>query len=428
MSAPTSTKIGIKLAAMLIIGLIIGTGIGYGIFAFTTPAKPEKIEYPIGIVLPLSGTLAGWGNDMKAFVELAERDIDAMLEAADSPIRFKYIIEDSKTSAEDALKAIQSLVETHGCQVIAGVPLSAELIGAKSYLDSHKIVAISATSSTPQLDVPDYIFRMIYSNTISTRQSTEAFLSLGYNKVVVLYRDDPWGSGNNDVIVKYCNEKGFPVKSVRYTPNLPDYASEVATLVKTVQDIAGGDYAHTAIIMFAWEAEQLNILTHAMTEEVLGKVRWFGSSLFPALIPPQNPSTDIAKFMVKVQMWGTEPRAPEGTIANKLMKEVEAKVGHAPSFEHVYGYDSLWAAALCILAAGRYDGEAIKNVVPYVVNRYFGATGPKTLNENGDQSFADSSFYGVVISPDGKITYMYYGHYLGMEGKPVIYPTPVPRI
>nr|NAZ13635.1 hypothetical protein [Desulfurococcales archaeon] len=65
-----------------------------------------------------------------------------------------------------------------------------------------------------------------------------------------------------------------------------------------------------------------------------------------------------------------------------------------------------WIAALAILLAGKYDGDAIKNAVPLAAKIYWGATGNIEFNEKGDRSYADMAFY-AVIGRDWKIVAYY---------------------
>jgi branched-chain amino acid transport system substrate-binding protein len=74
-------------------------------------------------------------------------------------------------------------------------------------------------------------------------------------------------------------------------------------------------------------------------------------------------------------------------------------------------YDAAWIAVLAILAAGKYDGPTIKAVLPYVADRYFGASGNPVMKPNGDRETMDQEFYAVEMGANGTATWVDVGHY-----------------
>jgi len=67
-----------------------------------------------------------------------------------------------------------------------------------------------------------------------------------------------------------------------------------------------------------------------------------------------------------------------------------------PDIYSIILYDSLWIAALSIMEAGVNNGQVIKNVVPYVCDHYFGASGWTELaNNSNDRAGLNIEFYEV---------------------------------
>jgi branched-chain amino acid transport system substrate-binding protein len=65
---------------------------------------------------------------------------------------------------------------------------------------------------------------------------------------------------------------------------------------------------------------------------------------------------------------------------------------------------------LSILAAGKYDGPAIRAVLPFVADRYFGASGNTVLKPNGDRANMDQEFYAIEMV-NGTATWVDVAHY-----------------
>ena len=102
------------LAAVAIIMLVIGSGIGYGISASMAPAPttttttPTGLSgtIPIGVIVPLSGDLADYGQRAKAALQVAEGEINAM--TSGTAVSFNFLVEDSTTTPSTTLTEVQS--------------------------------------------------------------------------------------------------------------------------------------------------------------------------------------------------------------------------------------------------------------------------------------------------------------------------------
>ncbi len=72
--------------------------------------------------------------------------------------------------------------------------------------------------------------------------------------------------------------------------------------------------------------------------------------------------------------------------AEAYVKSYKEKYGEEPLTTFgAYGYDAVWLAAMAINFAGTTNPEAVKDVLPKVSARYTGATGDKTMDEDGMQ-------------------------------------------
>ncbi len=87
--------------------------------------------------------------------------------------------------------------------------------------------------------------------------------------------------------------------------------------------------------------------------------------------------------------------APDSVKKARLVEYVESRLGEEPDIYSLIVYDEMWLAVLSILHAGTTDGEAIRKVVPYTANNYFGASGWTALDETGDRTGLDVVFYQV---------------------------------
>src|SRR5437667_10354927 len=127
-------------AALLVVGLVVGTGAGY-LYSSSTSGGTTKtitsggstvtntvtttgaagpVTYTIGTVLPTTGTYASYGVSFQNSVNLAVRQMNANLTAAGSNIQFKVVSADDAGTASGAASALQSEFQSSGIQVEIG--------------------------------------------------------------------------------------------------------------------------------------------------------------------------------------------------------------------------------------------------------------------------------------------------------------------
>src|SRR5690606_8839120 len=74
-------------------------------------AASAQTRIPIGVLVPFTGAGAAEGPFLRNTVDLAFEEIHEMLAAGGSDVRFQLIVEDTATTPEGALAAIESLAE-----------------------------------------------------------------------------------------------------------------------------------------------------------------------------------------------------------------------------------------------------------------------------------------------------------------------------
>jgi branched-chain amino acid transport system substrate-binding protein len=412
----------LKTVGAGIVGLAVGAAIGYGAApkaapgAVTTITKTETITatapagkktITIGALVCTSGSAAAFGEEEKNAFEVALDHVNRELEGAGSSIRFEIISADTGTTAEGALKALTSLVETRGIKAIVGPGNSIEVGGIKAYCDANKIVSV-AMSSSEEYSVKDYIFRPFVTNKLTAKPIAKLMWSEGKRKVACIYRDDSFGRSLNDYTKREFEKLGGVWKEIKYMIDLPDYSSEVAALSAAVKELGADE--ETAVFHVTFETDGLNIYGHAATDPVLSKVKWYGTtdSKRDAFLPPAAPIA-IGDFLVKVDSTGLFPVNPLSKINREFAEAYKAKTGKSPSGWATYFYDDVWILCLSLLETEGKFGEILWKTIPKVAERYTGASGPTPLDENGDLAKSDFGVWHVTkVNNTYKFEYIKY--------------------
>ena len=153
--------------------------------------------YTLGVVQPFTGSLGAFGTDFGKGIELAVEQMNEQLTAAGSSVQFTIATADTEGTPDGAAKAVQTVVQTSGAQVIVGPLTTGEVLGAKQFADDNKIVLVAPASSAPAGGIPDdYIFRVMYPpDTFAAQAFVKIATAREYQNVAILQVDDPFGNG-----------------------------------------------------------------------------------------------------------------------------------------------------------------------------------------------------------------------------------------
>lgn len=343
--------------------------------------------YVLGVVQPFTGSLGAFGTDFQRGIELAVEQMNAELAAAGSPIQFITASADSENTPDGAAKAVQTVVQTSGAQVIVGPLTTGEVLGAKQFADDNNIVLVAPASSGPAGGIPgDYIFRVMYPpDTFAGLAFSQIAESRGYENVVILHIDDPFGNGLASVFE--ANFDGS-VTTVGYAPEPTDLSSEVTAVSGEIA--AAGE--NTAFFCICFLGDGQKVLQLALTDANLQAVDWMGVENLATpdiLADPAHADLLAAANFVSVSF--ADSSTPN---TQPFIDAFTAKYGQAPGPFTNYAYDAANVAMLSMLAAGN-SGKAVKSMLPFIANHYIGTAVQTYLDENGDQAVVNYGIYTV---------------------------------
>ena len=361
----------------------------------TAQGLPKEI--PIGLAIAVSGGYAVDGPRRLKGALLAIEEMNQLLEKAGAPFRFKPIHEDTKANPQEAVNVIKRFI-SQGIQVIVGPLSTSETAAVMPIVNKAHVVVISPSSTGKAAAFPnDYVFRMPPPDTAQGPALAKLIHQLGYTKLVIIARNDDYGRGLATLVKDTFQKLGGKVSMILYHPEKPDLSQEVNSLATEVSKF-GAD-KHTAVLIIAFDNDGRQILEKASQIDVLGKVQWFGPDSMARKTFLEEPK--IAEFLAKVHILITSPAIPKNPVTKHFEEAYQKKYGEKPTPYAYYAYDAAWIAMLSVLVAGKYDGQAIKTVLPTVAFHFMGATGHKMLDKNGDAAIADYAISTVVKTPSG---------------------------
>lgn len=380
------------LAKTMILVLILAVSVGI-------QAQDEDTEtYILGVAQPFTGSLGSFGEDFARGIELAVTQMNAELEAAGSPIRFEIASADTEQTPEGAARAVQTLVQTTGTEVIVGPLTTGEVLGAKQFADDNGIVLVAPASSGIAGAIPDdNIFRVIYPpDTYAATAFAGVATTRGYENIVILYVDDPFGNGLVDSFTTdFQAAGGGEVSTIAYAPDPTSLSSEAAAVSAEIASLQGSGNTAFFCVCFLGDAQML--LQAAVVDPILSTVEWMGvENLANAEILGDSAHADLLASANFISVSFADTSTP---LTEQFVADFVEAYGSEPGPFTNYAYDAANIAMLTMLAVGN-DGDAVKEMLPFISNHYIGTAVQAYLDENGDQAVAVYGVYQVNAAGD----------------------------
>lgn len=375
-----------KLRALALILLVMSLFPAFSVAAQDT--------WVLGVVQPFTGSLGSFGADFSRGIELAVEQMNAELEAAGSDVRFETATADTEGTPDGAARAVQTVVQTTGANVIVGPLTTSEVLGAKQYADENDVVLVAPASSGPAGGIPgDNIFRVMYPpDTFAARAYARIAVSRGYQNVAILNLDDPYGNGLADRFQSdFAAAGGAQTTRITYTPDPPDLTGEIARLSADVASLSAS--GETAVFCVCFLGDAQKALQLAIVDPVLTTVDWIGNEAMTT--PEILEDAGVAAFLQNANFVSVGSYLGTATpLVDRFVTSFTERFDNPPGPFTNYAFDAANIAMLSMLVGGN-DGTAVKSILPFISGHYVGTSVQGLLDENGDQAIAYYSVYQV---------------------------------
>jgi branched-chain amino acid transport system substrate-binding protein len=417
-----SPKISKGAIGLLVLGLLIGSGIGFAISYMLVPSTSAHGlvgDVTVVALVPLTGSLSTYGENSKVAAELAVSDVNAWLNETGASWRLKYIFEDTST---DPVTALNKLKTWHGKGVVIyhQMTSSSELKECKAYADANHLLQISCMSSSAALAIPnDYIYRNIVHSLKSSKPIVALMKEAGVKHVIVTWRGDSWGDSFHDAVKNELASTGIACHDeygIRFDPQLTSFTVQAASLNDAVTALVNSGIPKDEIGIFALAFDEIALyMADAATYPLLREVKWFGSDS-SANVNTLITNTLAGQFAIDTKFVSPTYTPGENPKMERVREYIRSVLGRETDPYAYASYDIVWYIAIALRMADAYDADAVKNLLPKIVENYYGASGWFTLDENGDRAFADYELW-IVREVNGTLTWTSAGTWSYVTGK-----------
>ncbi len=358
----------VVLAVVVIAGLAIFGGGADKEGGLALFGRGETVR--IGVLLPLTGDAASYGESENRAIEIAMEEVNAAGGIAGKNLEF--VIEDGKCEPAAAGTAAQKLVNVDKVKVVVGGACSGETLAAAEITEPAKVILISPSASSPKVTTAgDFVFRTYPSDALAGKiAATYAAQELKTKKAAVFTELTDYAQGLREVFkTTFAAAGGEIVADETYTTGAADFKTQVLKIKSAKPDaVYVAPQTLTPGVNIVKQLKENGVKAQIMTAEVLLDRQ------------AVKDNKDVLEGVIGVEPavdWDNNPKA------NAFREAHRAKFGGAdPGSFAANAYDAVHLVAEAIAGSG-LDTEKIRDFL-YGVKDWDGAVGKLTMDANGD--------------------------------------------
>jgi branched-chain amino acid transport system substrate-binding protein len=361
------------VALLVLIGLVAWGKGGDGAAKETGPIK-------VGVIAPLTGDAAAYGEPLTNVVRMAVEEVNAA--GGVDGRNIELVIEDGKCSGAPASSAAQKLVNVDGVKAIIGGFCSGESLAAVPIVEAGKVVLLSGGSSSPDLTgISPYFFRNYPSDSAQGKVLAQvAYNDKGWKNVAFLQEQTDYASG----IYKAFDAEFRRLGGTTSNESFPSTATDLRAFITK----AKATNPDALFISVQTPATVARLLTQ------LQQLNWKPALLVNDVVPGDPELLKNNAAILEGALSAEFGVDLENSKFQTMVNNYKAKYGSEPPYQSYAQtmYDAVYMLKDGLEEEGE-DGEALAKWSRSIKN-WDGASGKITILESGDR---DSGHVPKVI-------------------------------
>lgn len=342
--------------------------------AFGTAASAESVK--VGLIAPLTGEVAVYGNAVKEAVQLYIDDFNA----ADHPFDINLIIYDDKGDPTEAMNAYNKLVYQDDIAVLLGPVTSSPTFGVAEASVDDGIPALTPTATHPDVTTyGDNFFRACFEDPFQGGSMAKfASSELKATTAAIIYNNaDTYSIGLRDAFMKTAEEVGLTVTTTEaYGASDIDFRAQLTNIIKTNPDVLFIPYYYNVTYMICSQARELGY-----TGTFLGVDGTDG------VLAIEGADVSVFDGMYFANHYSADSDSP---VTQAFIKEYTDKYGATPNALAALGYDGAMIVCDALERVNndgvKIDGESSYEAIIEALRatEVDGVTGHITFDENNN--------------------------------------------
>lgn len=342
--------------------------------AFGAAASAESVK--VGLIAPLTGEVAVYGNAVKEAVQLYIDDFNA----ADHPFDINLIIYDDKGDPTEAMNAYNKLVYQDDIAVLLGPVTSSPTFGVAEASVDDGIPALTPTATHPDVTTyGDNFFRACFEDPFQGGSMAKfASSELKATTAAIIYNNaDTYSIGLRDAFMKTAEEVGLTVTTTgAYGASDIDFRAQLTNIIKTNPDVLFIPYYYNVTYMICSQARELGY-----TGTFLGVDGTDG------VLAIEGADVSVFDGMYFANHYSADSDSP---VTQAFIKEYTDKYGATPNALAALGYDGAMIVCDALERVNndgvKIDGESSYEAIIEALRatEVDGVTGHITFDENNN--------------------------------------------
>lgn len=333
----------------------------------------------LGVLLPLTGETAVYGEPVQRGVELAEEDLEKAFEAGLYPYELQIEVLDTRSDPERAARLLAEFYDRGGTAALGGVS-DAEAMAMAPVAEEAGRVLLSPTASSSAVPASRYVYRLFpTARREANKMANFATLELGLRRVGILTVDTAEAAAGDaareaaEAFREELERNGGKVVS-RGTIPAAEKVSEPA-VAKAASDVLAGD--PQAVYVAAFTARARAVVKALDRRGYRGVVLTTSALSAPGLLESTASAADGA--LLTQTMFEPESAEPEVAL---FVNAYRQRWNRDPDLYAAHGYDALKVLARALEAEHGRSRQLWQGVRG--LDGVRGVTGFLQFNEKGE--------------------------------------------
>ncbi|MCD6404655.1 MAG: ABC transporter substrate-binding protein [Planctomycetes bacterium] len=199
--------------------------------------KPSKgIKVKVGVVIPLSGDIATYGDEAKKGIMLAAEEARAQGKVAP-----EMLIVDNGGAQQKTVTTVKQFVDMDRVDVIIGAITSNNTLAAGDRAEAARVAMVSPAATNKDITLNKrYVFRVCFTDEFQGKAAADfAYDTLGARRAAILVNAaQSYSKGLGDVLSSAFKRRGGEIVSVMsFTPDTDDFGGQITQLRLKMPDV-----------------------------------------------------------------------------------------------------------------------------------------------------------------------------------------------
>lgn len=331
----------------------------------------QSNEIRIGVLFPLTGDAASYGEKGQKAIEMAVDQVNAA--GGIHSKRVNVIYEDSRAEPQAGVTAMRKLVSIDKVPAVVGDIVSSVTLPAAPIAEKNRVVLIAPTSSAPAItQAGEFIYRIWPSDLAEGEAIASYAYDNGYRRAAIMHLKNDYGIAIADIFTRTFNsDDSSVILREGYLAEDNDFRTVLHKIKQANPDVIYLAGYYTDISKIIRQARELGV-----NQQFLG-VTALEDNKFLEL------AGEAAEGVIYPLATGFDSASSDPVI-KEFIKDFNNKYHYEPGWVEAHAYDAFMIICQAIREVPEpVDGKKIKQYLDGMGD-YKGVTGNIRFDENGD--------------------------------------------